>query len=249
MTARHRLYVASGNAGKLRDFAIAAERFAADSFGLEGGGQFTLQALPGLEAIPAPAEDALTFAGNARAKAIYYSLRAPGSLVIADDSGLEVDALGGAPGVYSARYAQRAGALRDEPDAANNVHLLAELARVLAPDGVVADLERRTARYRCILAAARDAFAWAPRKVLSQDRFCSRPAARRALVMTRSSTCRRSGRPWLKLTQPRDFDSAIVARPCVRSCPGSRNRSATRKSELGSLRPCYGIVLIRICPA
>jgi XTP/dITP diphosphohydrolase len=156
MTARHTLYVASGNAGKLRDFATAAEASVESSLALAGRCEFTLRALPGLESISAPAEDDLTFAGNARAKAIYYSLQAPGSLVIADDSGLEVDALGGAPGVYSARYAQRAGAPRDEPDSANNLYLLAELARVLAPDGVVADLERRTARYRCVLAAARD---------------------------------------------------------------------------------------------
>ncbi len=105
------VYVATSNAGKLRDFALAA-------------GELRLLPLPGLETIAAPAEDAETFEGNARAKATYYSLHAPGAVVVADDSGLEVEALGGAPGVYSARYAERGGALVGEVDAANNAYLL-----------------------------------------------------------------------------------------------------------------------------
>jgi len=142
------LYVASGNAGKLRDFAVAADRFA------DGGSAgWMLLPLPGLEAIAAPAEDASTFEGNAREKAIYYSRHAAGAVVIADDSGLEVDALGGAPGVYSARYAERAGALDGPLDAANNRHLLAELARAGPADH---SPTQRRARYRCVLAAARD---------------------------------------------------------------------------------------------
>lgn len=142
------LYVASGNAGKLRDFAVAADRFA------DGGSAgWMLLPLPGLEAIAAPAEDASTFEGNAREKAIYYSRHAAGAVVIADDSGLEVDALGGAPGVYSARYAERAGALDGPLDAANNSHLLAELARAGPADH---SPTHRRARYRCVLAAARD---------------------------------------------------------------------------------------------
>jgi XTP/dITP diphosphohydrolase len=144
-------YVATGNAGKLRDFAIAAERFAID-----GGEGCTLLPLPGLEAIAAPAEGAITFEGNAREKAIYYSGHAGGEVVIADDSGLEVDALCGAPGVYSARYAERAGVLDGPLDAANNRHLLAEMARALGPAGMVENLAHRWARYRCVLAAARD---------------------------------------------------------------------------------------------
>ena len=145
------LYVATSNQGKLRDFAVAAESF----FGGPDHG-FALRTLPGLEAIPAPAEDADTLEGNARAKACSYSLHAPGSVVIADDSGLEVDALDGAPGVYSARYAESAGALTGEANAANNRHLLAELARVLTPSGLLASLDHRSARYRCVLAAAQD---------------------------------------------------------------------------------------------
>ena len=87
------LHIATSNPGKLRDFAAAAT------------GNITLTPLPNLIEIPAPAEDEPTFEGNARLKAIYYSRHAPGQIVIADDSGLEVDALHGAPGVRSARYA------------------------------------------------------------------------------------------------------------------------------------------------
>ena len=83
-----------------------------------------------------PVEDAETFEGNARIKARAAQQACPGCAVIADDSGLEVDALGGAPGVRSARYA-------GEPtdDARNNAKLLAELSGV--PDG------QRTARFVC----------------------------------------------------------------------------------------------------
>jgi XTP/dITP diphosphohydrolase len=90
-------------------------------------------------AIPEVDEDADTFAGNARKKAREVSA-ATGLPALADDSGLEVDALGGAPGVYSARYADGGG------DAANNAKLLAALAGVPA--------ERRTARFRAVLALA-----------------------------------------------------------------------------------------------
>lgn len=88
-------------------------------------------------------EDELTFIGNATKKAREISL-ATGWPALGDDSGLEVDALGGAPGVYSARYADaRDGMTRDE---ANNAKLLAKLAGVAA--------EQRTARFRATLAFA-----------------------------------------------------------------------------------------------
>lgn len=85
-----------------------------------------------------PAEDADSFIGNARIKA--QAARKAGGYVavLADDSGLEVDALGGAPGVYSSRYAGE-----DGNDAANNQKLLTELADVLPED--------RTARFVCTL--------------------------------------------------------------------------------------------------
>lgn len=90
--------------------------------------------------IPDTVEDAPTFAGNAAKKAREVAA-ATGYPALADDSGLEVDALGGAPGVWSARYA---GAHGD--DAANNAKLLDALAGVPA--------EKRTAQFRCALAVA-----------------------------------------------------------------------------------------------
>lgn len=130
------LYVATSNAGKLRDFAAAAEVF-----------QVAIEALPGLDELAAPVEDGVTFDHNARLKAAFYSAARPGLMVLADDSGLEVDALGGRPGVRSARFAEDfAFAGEGSLDARNNACLLAELDSV---DG-------RSARYRCVLALARD---------------------------------------------------------------------------------------------
>jgi XTP/dITP diphosphohydrolase len=135
------LFIATSNAGKLRDFAHAARAFP----------EVGLEALPGIGAIPAPEEDADTFEGNARLKAVAYSLAAPGEMVLADDSGLEVDALGGAPGVRSARYAEDRSFTTNRPlptDQRNNLCLLDALAATREAD--------RTARYRCVLAVARD---------------------------------------------------------------------------------------------
>ena len=87
-----------------------------------------------------PDETGLTFETNARIKARYYALRS-GLPTLADDSGLEVDALGGAPGVYTRRYAGP-----DATDADNNAKLLQALAGMAA--------EGRTARYVCVLALA-----------------------------------------------------------------------------------------------
>jgi XTP/dITP diphosphohydrolase len=138
------ILIASSNAGKLRDFSIAAD---------EAGrsGSIALEFLPGLSDIPAAPENEDTFEGNAQSKAVYYSKFVPGKLVLADDSGLEVDALNGAPGVRSARYADDAGiepTAGESVDQANNGLLLANLVGV--PE------DRRQARYRCVLALARD---------------------------------------------------------------------------------------------
>jgi XTP/dITP diphosphohydrolase len=138
------LYVATTNPGKLRDFAAAASP------------QTTLTPLPDLQQIPAPAEDEPTFEGNARLKAIYYSHHAPGEIVIADDSGLEVDALHGAPGVRSARYADdhnfaptvSPGTSPLATDERNNLYLISNLTDI--------PLTERSARYHCVLAAARN---------------------------------------------------------------------------------------------
>jgi len=138
-----RLYAATTSTGKLRDFRTAAAAHSID-----------IDALPDLDQILAPDEDGATFADNATLKAVYYSQFAPGQMVLADDSGLEVDALDGEPGVRSARFAADAG-LTDSPDAAsdntdvwNNITLLQRLADVPA--------DRRSARYRCVLVVARD---------------------------------------------------------------------------------------------
>jgi len=137
------LYIATSNPGKLRDFAVAVAA--------EEEQSITIRPLPGLGEILAPVEDEPTFEGNARVKAIAYSRSLPGEIVLADDSGLEVDGLGGEPGVRSARYAADAGFVADDgrnTDRLNNLYLLERLK------GVPAD--RRGARYRCVLAAARD---------------------------------------------------------------------------------------------
>jgi XTP/dITP diphosphohydrolase len=141
------LHIATSNPGKLRDFAAAATQ------------NITLTPLSNLKEIPAPPEDEPTFEGNARHKAIYYSRHAPGQIVIADDSGLEVDALYGAPGVRSARFAEdhnfdaaKTGKTHSlEPvsiDHRNNLYLLTLLTGV--------PLTERAARYHCVLAAARN---------------------------------------------------------------------------------------------
>jgi len=134
-----RLLIATTNAGKLRDFRMA----------VAAGSLTKIEPMPGLGSIAAPDEDEDTLEGNATIKAIYYSKFAPGEIVIADDSGLEVDALNGAPGVRSARYAEDRGfVIGASADERNNRCLMAAL-RDVPPDA-------RRARYRCVLAAARD---------------------------------------------------------------------------------------------
>ena len=107
-----------------------------------------LEALAAFPPLDEPADTGETFAENARQKARYYA-RATGCWCLADDSGLAVDALGGAPGVRSARYAaERFGPDADRParDAANTAKLLEAMRDV--PD------ERRTARFVCHFALA-----------------------------------------------------------------------------------------------
>ena len=136
-----RVLVATSNPGKIRDLIGAAA-----AHGIE------VATLPGFSSLPTVIEDGLTFEANARKKAEHYSHFSEGELVIADDSGLEVDALQGAPGVRSARYAadehspdEESGSSDDE---ANNNRLLRELHEV--PD------EFRTGRFVCVIAVARN---------------------------------------------------------------------------------------------
>ena len=135
------IYIATTNPGKLREFREAA-----------GSASLALEPVPGLREIPPAVEDGDTFEANARKKAEYYSRFLPGELVLAEDSGLSVDALGGAPGVHSARYAalvaQGGPGHENSEDLENNRILLAELERIGA--------EKPASRYVCVIALARD---------------------------------------------------------------------------------------------
>jgi XTP/dITP diphosphohydrolase len=120
-----RIYVCTSNPGKLADFAL----------GLAG---ISLEPLPGLRELEPPEENGATFEENAASKALYYSRHSEGP-VLADDSGIVVKSLNGAPGVYSARYSGEGAT-----DVANNALLLRTLA----------GREDRSARYICLLAIA-----------------------------------------------------------------------------------------------
>lgn len=121
-----RVYCATGNPGKLREFKLALQ------------GAVDVEAVPNLGSIPSPEETGVTFEDNAELKALYYARFCDG-LVFTDDSGLEVDALGGAPGVYSARFA---GAAASDED--NNRLLLEKLKGA----------KNRGARFVCVIALA-----------------------------------------------------------------------------------------------
>ena len=126
-----RLFVASSNPGKLREYrALAAAAHAPVELAL----------IPNFDAVPPYDEGASTFAENAAGKALYYSRFSQG-LVLADDSGLVVPALGGAPGVHSARYAG--------PDASD-----ADRIRKLLHDMRGKKGEDRRARFVCVLVLA-----------------------------------------------------------------------------------------------
>jgi XTP/dITP diphosphohydrolase len=127
----HRIYCATGNPGKLREFQLAGKLLDID-----------IQPLAELKSIATPEETGATFEENARLKAEYYSRFAPGPL-FADDSGLEVDALGGAPGIYSARYSCKNPG-QHASDAANNALLLERMTGIID----------RTARFVCVIAFA-----------------------------------------------------------------------------------------------
>lgn len=126
-----RLVLATGNAGKLRELR---ELLPAPAFEVRALSDFTRTAAE---------ETGLTFVENAILKA-RHAAAASGLPAIADDSGLEVDALGGAPGIYSARYAG------DHASDEDNLHKLLEALAGLPDD-------QRTARYRCALVFMRSA--------------------------------------------------------------------------------------------
>jgi XTP/dITP diphosphohydrolase len=140
MSLPHRIFIATSNPGKIRDFKGAA-----------GNLGVTVVPLPGFSGIPLAIETGETFEENARIKAEHYSRFAPGELVLADDSGLAVDALNGAPGVHSARYAallQGDLGHANSDDDENNRVLIAQLEQ-LPPS-------RRSGKFVCVIAAAKD---------------------------------------------------------------------------------------------
>ena len=129
----HRLLIATGNPGKLREFRALFDAH------VESQWELVAPADAGLRGFSV-VEDGETYAENAGRKARSYA-NAAGLPALADDSGLEVDALEGAPGLYSARYAGEAA-----DDAANRAKLLQALASI--------PTERRAARFRCVIALA-----------------------------------------------------------------------------------------------
>jgi XTP/dITP diphosphohydrolase len=132
------LFLASANPGKLREFRTAA---AARGIALEP--------VAGIDTLPPCIEDGVTFKANARQKALHYSAYVDGP-VFADDSGICVDALGGAPGIHSARWAGPAA-----DDKANNQKLLAELRLLEADKGTARHAPTsRAAHYVCVIVLA-----------------------------------------------------------------------------------------------
>ena len=129
----HRLLIATGNLGKIREFRALFDAH------VESEWELVAPADVGLKEFTV-VEDGDTYAENAGRKARSYA-NAAGLPALADDSGIEVDALDGAPGLYSARYAGE-----DSDDAANRAKMLRELTDVPA--------ERRAARFRCVIALA-----------------------------------------------------------------------------------------------
>ena len=127
------LYLASGNAGKLKEFRVLAAGI---------GKNWNLELLPDYAKLPEFAEAAPTFAENAAGKAFYYS-RGSDGIVFADDSGLVVPALGGAPGVLSARYAGTG--------ASNEQRIAKLLFEMKGLEGA-----NRSAYFVCVIAAVRD---------------------------------------------------------------------------------------------
>ena len=133
----HRLLIATGNAGKIREFRALFDAH------VDSDWELVAPAEAGLVDFTV-VEDGETYAENAGRKARAYA-NASGLPALADDSGIEVDALDGAPGLYSARYAEQAGT-GASGDAANRAQLLAALDGVAEPE--------RTARFRCVVALA-----------------------------------------------------------------------------------------------
>ena len=190
----HHLLLATRNAHKTLEFKALL------------GADFALQDLGAHPDIGEVIEDGATFAENARLKAVTVSLQVPG-LVLADDSGLEVDSLGGAPGVFSARYA---GA--EASDEANRQKLLVELAK-RGPDAA------RMARFHCALALARDG------RVLA---ICEGSVVGEIVRQARGS----AGFGYDPLFQPNEFSETFAELPAAtKNSISHRGRAVTKMKQ------------------
>jgi XTP/dITP diphosphohydrolase len=136
-----RIYLATSNPGKVREFREAAQALTVE-----------LEPLPSMSGLPPAIENGATFEENARIKGEYYSRFAAGELVLAEDSGLAVDDLKGAPGVHSARYAavlqSGVASNQNSDDQANNAALISQLKRLPG--------DKHSGKYICVIAVARD---------------------------------------------------------------------------------------------
>jgi len=132
MTVPRKIYLASTNEGKLREYRALAQ---------EAKAEVSLELLPGIEGMASFAEDAPTFGENAVGKALHFS-RLSNEPVLADDSGLVVPSMGGAPGVKSARYAG---------DKATNGERIEKLLREMSGKKG----PERTAHFVCVIALAK----------------------------------------------------------------------------------------------
>ena len=169
------------------------------------GADFALEDLRAHPEIGAVIEDGATFSENARRKAVAVSRQLPG-LVLADDSGLEVDSLGGAPGVFSARYAGP-----EATDAANRRKLLEALRPIATP--------RRGARFRCTLALARDG------RVLA---ICEGSVVGEIVRQARGS----AGFGYDPLFQPNEFSETFAELPAAtKNSISHRGRAVTKMKQ------------------
>ena len=169
------------------------------------GADFALEDLRAHPEIGAVIEDGATFSENARRKALAVSRQLPG-LVLGDDSGLEVDSLGGAPGIFSARYAGP-----EATDAANQRKLLEALRPIATPD--------RGARFRCALALARDG------KVLA---ICEGSVAGQIVRRGRGS----AGFGYDALFQPNEFSETFAELPAAtKNALSHRGRAVTKMKQ------------------
>ena len=189
-----RLHLATRNAHKTREFVALL------------GAEFALTDLSAHLQIAEVIETGATFAENARLKAVAVSRELPG-LVLADDSGLEIDSLGGAPGVFSARYA---GA--EASDEANRQKLLVELAK-RGPDAA------RMARFHCALALARDG------RVLA---ICEGSVVGEIVRQARGS----GGFGYDPLFQPNEFSETFAELPAAtKNSISHRGRAVTKMKQ------------------